>query len=261
MPPADRVVSMSNRLSDPLRPQVLRRAKLFEQIVDKLEEAIISGRLQPGEQIPSERELMDLYGVGRTSVREALFSLQKMGFINIGVGSRARVAVPSSEALLNGLSGAVRFVLSKPEGVKQIQDVRLFLEVGLARHAAKEATKAQLRKLGQAVEANLAATETPELDRTDEAFHFTLAKMHGNPMFVTMHVALMGWLSEQRRISIRIPEAATKAQQAHVRIFEGIGARDPDRAETAMREHLSDVSDTYWRAASPSGASPVERRK
>ena len=137
---------------------------------------IHDGRCPPGEQLPSERELTQMFGVGRPAVREALFSLQKMGLIAIQAGDRARVTRPTPEAVVEGLSGAARHLLAAPGGVENLQDARLFFEVGLARHAAEHAAKADIDSLAAALEANrLAIGDLDAFERTDVAFHFMLA--------------------------------------------------------------------------------------
>ena len=65
----------------------IRRRKLFEDVVERLETAINDGRYAPGDQLPAEREMMEAYGVGRTAIREALFALQRMGLIQYHRGA------------------------------------------------------------------------------------------------------------------------------------------------------------------------------
>ena len=230
----------------------LRRRKLYEDIVDRIEQAIIGGQFAPGDQIPSERELMASFGVGRTSVREALFALQRMGLIALNNGERARVTQPTPEVLVGELSGTARHLLATPDGVRHFQQARLFLEVALAGHAAAHATKADLADLADALEANRKAIDQPEtFVRTDIFFHFILAKISGNPIFTSLHAAIAEWLMEQRATAARAEKASMRrAYNAHKRIHAAIVARDPDAAEAAMRSHLDRVRKFYWKVKS-----------
>ena len=88
--------------------QTLKRARLFEQIAEVLERRIRSRDYAEGDELPSERDLMKDFGVGRTAVREALFHLKRMGLIELRAGARARVAVPTPEAVMSSLSDWVR---------------------------------------------------------------------------------------------------------------------------------------------------------
>src|SRR5689334_8949025 len=124
------------------RSTTIRRRRLYEDVASGLEAMIRDGALSPGDALPSERELTQQFGVGRTAVREALFHLQKMGVIELRSGERAKVTRPTPAVMMEGLAGTARHMLAQPDGVKQFQDARSFFEIGLARYAAKHATAA-----------------------------------------------------------------------------------------------------------------------
>lgn len=231
----------------PIRQDVIRRRKLYEELVVRIEERIQRAEYRPGDQLPSERELMEAYGVGRTSVREALFALQKMGLVTISGGARARVRAPTAQALVSELSGIARHLLSQPGGIEHFQQARVLLEVALARHAAAHATEEQVARLGAALDQNRRAIGNgKEFERTDVAFHYVLAEIPRNPIFTALHEAIAQWLLEQRETSILARGSAQAAYRAHERIHAAIVARDSDAAEQAMREHLAQVHGYYW---------------
>lgn len=230
--------------SDPIR-----RRRLYEEVVERVLVMIREGALSPGDQLPPERELMRTFGVGRPALREALLALERMGLIAIGNGERARIVQPTPAALFGELSGMARYLLASPEGVGHFQQARLFFECSLARHAAIHATEADLERLERALVANeTAAHDLRAAVRSDVAFHFVIAEIPRNPIFTTLHTALLDWLTEQRTTSAARPGAAHAARQAHRRIFEAIAAKDPDAAEAAMRTHLREVTRYYWDA-------------
>jgi DNA-binding FadR family transcriptional regulator len=227
----------------------IRRPKIYEEIARRLERQILDGRLQPGDALPSERELMERYGVGRPAVREALLSLQKAGLLAIQNGERARVVRPSAANLVGELGMAARYVLSHADGIRQFQQARMFFEVGLIRYAALHATDENLAQLSAALAANEAALDDLEaFARTDVAFHFVLAEIPRNPIFVAMHIALAEWLTEQRSATLKRRGAARNALESHREIFRTVQQHDAEAAEAAMRSHLSDVQALYWRA-------------
>jgi GntR family transcriptional repressor for pyruvate dehydrogenase complex len=224
------------------------RRKVWEQVAAHLERRILSGQLRPGDQLPAERELMDVFGVGRPAIREALIALQRAGLIEIANGARARVAMPTASHVVSGMLPAVRQMLSTAEGQRGFQEVRRFFEVGLARQAARDATDHDLARLADALAANEAAIGDPDrFTETDIAFHFALAEMTGNPVFVALHDAMSAWLAEQRIVTLAVEGQDAIAFRAHRAIFEAIAARDPDRAEGAMRDHLAQLAETYWK--------------
>jgi GntR family transcriptional repressor for pyruvate dehydrogenase complex len=227
--------------------QTIRRRKLYEEIVDRLEAQIHSGKYAPGDQLPSERDIMETYGVGRTAVREALFALHKMGLISISSGERARVTAPSPQALIGELAGAARHFLAHPKGVRQFQQARALFETGLAHAAARHATAEDLAALEAALAENKRAIgDEREFERSDVAFHYVLAMIPRNPIFTSLHAAIAEWLLEQRSISIRVRGSARAAYRAHARIFAAVAARDAAAAQQAMQDHLDEVERYYW---------------
>ena len=229
--------------------EVIQRRKLFHEVAERLQETILSGGLRVGEPLPSERELMERYGVGRPAIREALLSLERTGLIAISGGERARVTRPSARGMVAGLDPAVRHWLADPSGIHHLQGARLLLEVALVRQAAETATKDDIALLRAALERNEAAGDDLRLfERTDVAFHYVFAEMSANPIFTAMHHAMIGWLTEQRSTTLKAAGAQRSAALSHRSIYEAVAAHDPAAAEAGMRAHLDEVARLYWQA-------------
>ena len=227
----------------------IRRRKLYEEVAARIESMVHEGRFSPGDRLPSERELMEELGVGRSAVREAMLSLQKMGILVVRSGERARVTVPTADFLVKELSGAARLLLSQESGIRQFQEARTMFEIGLARLAAEKATQRDIEALRSALETNgQSIGDHTQFLRTDIQFHYAIASIPGNPIFTSMYNAVVEWLIEQREISGRSPEAGRAAYAAHTRIFNAIAAHDPTEAQSAMQAHLEQVTDFYWAA-------------
>ena len=94
-------------------PDPIVRRKLSHEVLDRLVQTIQSGELAPDDQLPSERELMQRYSVGRPAIREAMQSLQRMGLIRIAHGERARVTLPTADAIVDQVSGAMVQMLGR----------------------------------------------------------------------------------------------------------------------------------------------------
>src|SRR5262245_15371462 len=188
----------------PVHLGAIRRRRLYEEVARRLEAMIQEGEYSPGDQLPSERELMKQFGVGRPAVREALFALQKMGLVAINSGERARVTRPTPGVVFASLAGAARHLLAAPDGVRHFQEARAFFEIGLARYAAQHATPGDLDTLKAALEANRKSIDNlAAFERTDVAFHYVLAVIPRNPIFTAIHEAIVAWLTEQRTITLR----------------------------------------------------------
>ncbi len=226
---------------------VIDRRKLFEQVAAHIERQILDGRLRPGDQLPPERNLRERFGVGRPAIREALIALSREGLVELTNGMRARVAMPTASGVLAGILPSVRALVATADGQRHLQGVRQFVEVGLARQAARDATGGDLARLGAALAANGAAVgDEPMFIRTDIAFHYVLADIARNPVFPALHDALSSWLAEQRIVTLAEPGQDAIAHAAHARIHAAIVARDPDAAEAAMRDHLEQLTAAYW---------------
>lgn len=237
-------------------PEVVpvRRPRVSDAIVERLESAIRGGVYRIGETLPSERELMHRYGVGRPAVREALFTLSKRGIIEIRSGMRPRVCAPDVSAMLDDLSSTAKSFLARPEGVANFQQIREFFEVALARDAARNAADDEILRLRKALAANKAAIGNREaFIETDIAFHFVLAERTRNPIITAMHSAMVRWLYEQRVVALQVPDVEPVSYAEHEAIYRAIAARDPDKAEAAMQHHLQDVARNYWAARGRGG--------
>ena len=237
-------------------PILIDRRKLFEQVAAHLERDILSGKLRPGASLPPERDLQAMFGVGRPAIREALITLQRAGLVEIGNGAPARVARPNMRDVVAGLMPAVHQIIANTEGQKQLQGVRVFMEVGLVRNAAVNATDQDLERLQQTLKANKEAIgDAIAFARTDIAFHRMFAEITRNSAFLVLHDAMSDWLREQRQIALMEKDEDKAGYKAHARIYAAVAAHDPDAAETAMREHLESGAKAFWkRYADPTTA-------
>lgn len=224
------------------------RRKLFEQVASHLEREILAGTMKPGDRLPPERDLQTRFGVGRPAIREALITLQRSGLIEIGNGAPARVAQPTVTQVVSTMGPAVQQMLSNAAGQRQLQGVRLFMETGLVRHAAVNASPDEIADLADALERNRSSIGNSEaFIRTDVAFHYCLARMMRNPAFLAMHDAMSTWLLEQRRVALQEQDEDKRSYEAHAKIFAEIQNHDPDAAEAAMRRHLEEGWVAFWK--------------
>ena len=171
-----------------------------------------------------------------------------MGLIEAANGERARVSNPTPKTLIGELSGAARLMLSKPEGVHHFQEARTLFESALAEEAARVATRADTLILERALQANQQAIgDLVRFQQTDVAFHLTVAGIPRNPIYLALHEAIVEWLNEQRSVALRRFGADELAYAAHRKIYAAIKENNPDAARDAMRSHLREISEHYWK--------------
>ncbi|HLW91534.1 MAG TPA: FCD domain-containing protein [Roseiarcus sp.] len=175
---------------------------------------------------------------------DAVLFLGDPAIVVVRTGERPLVTRPTPENLLNELSGVARHFLAESDGPAHFQEARALFEIGVARLAAARASAEDIEQLRRALEANAAARGDPaRFERTDVAFHYVLAQITRNPIFVAVHDALVEWLTSQRTISLRAPGAEQAAFQSHKKIFNAVSAKDPSAAAAAMDAHLKSVVD------------------
>jgi GntR family transcriptional regulator, sialic acid-inducible nan operon repressor len=227
----------------------IQRRKLYQEVLDRLLERIRSGEIPSGEQLPSERELMDSYQVGRPAIREALQSLERSGIVTINHGERARVAIPTAESLVAQItSGAQHLLRSDQKSLEHLKEVRIFLECGMARKAAENSNPESMALLRQRLADHHRQAEQPQqFVDADIGFHTQIAAMSGNPIFPVILEAMLRWLGEYYQSLVRAPGAETLTLAEHDRIVDAIEAHDAKGAEVAMREHLTRANSLYQR--------------
>ena len=221
----------------------ISRRKLYEELAERLRDMILNGEFAPGDALPSERELMDAFDVGRPSVRQALFVLEKWGMVEVRSGVRTRVVRPAAEAIIANLSISVGYFFTMPDGLRHFREVRQLFECALVRHAAKHAVEQDIEDLRATLGRCEALLGDPvAFYEAAESFHRKLAEIPGNPVFVVIEDAIAKWLAPPRLKVGGVGDAVALA--AHQKVFEGIAAHDPDRAEEAMRAHLQERTGT-----------------
>jgi GntR family transcriptional repressor for pyruvate dehydrogenase complex len=211
--------------------------KLYEAIVDQIEEMIVSGKLRPDERLPSERELADAFGVGRPTVREATKILNSRGLLEVRAGAGVFVAPSIQDSLLESLDLLVRLNQCTPE---MIYEVRGVLEVAMAGFAATRADDTDLADLHAALEhmeANLHDIDT--YNEGDLAFHRVVSKATHNQMFIILSEFLLKGIASVIRLVTQTRGNTASGLREHQLILGAIAAGDADRAGSAMQQHLS----------------------
>ncbi len=225
----------------------IRRRKLADEVLERLIELIQQGELRPGEQMPSERDLMTMFGVGRPAVREAMQALASMGMITIQHGERARITAVTAQSMIDQIDRSARYLLStSPKTVDHLKEARLLFEVGMVRIAARKASAADIAELGQ----RIASMEANQGDhdafiQADMAFHNTLAGISRNPIYNAVSQAMLQWLAEYHVDMVSVPGAEDVTLGEHREILQSVAAHDADAAEQAMTRHLTRASSLY----------------
>ena len=216
----------------------IERRKTYELVAARLTEEISSRTLSPGDLLPPERELVSAFGVGRSSVREALRMLESRGLIESNGNGTFRVA-----DLTNPLNHSLNFLLEADEtDVAELFEVRRILEGETAALAAARRKRAHLDRMAEAVGAMERGLDSEQsfID-ADLRFHLTVADASGNRVATHLMDAIRGLLQRALSSSYHVAGSPERAIEMHELILDAIRDRRPDVARDRMREHVESV--------------------
>lgn len=227
------------------------KRKLSDEVMDRLLIMIRSGQLMPGAPLPSERQFMEEYGVGRPAIREAMQALQRMGLIEIRHGERARVCKPSLGNMIGQLSETMRHVLTNSSAtLEHLKEVRATFEMEMARTAAKRNSADDISRLESVLRAQREAIgDGGRFLELDGSFHREIAAIGGNPIWVAVSEAMFSWLAHFHVSLVSVPGREDLTLTEHEQILTTIKDRDADGAAKAMADHLSRANRLYRQVA------------
>ena len=220
--------------------KVIQSSRLYEQIVQQIEDSILKGELTEGSQLPAERELAEQFGVSRTAVREAIKALQEKGLVDAFPGRGTFVTNGTSNSMRRSLDRIIK--TGDRDGSTYLVEVREILEPEIAALAASRADYEDLEAMREAVETmDSAEPDSDAFVEADLDFHLALAEAAANPIVLSLIDSIVGLLREQRvRISL-VEGSPQRGQRYHRSILEAIERHDPQAARAAMQAHLWQV--------------------
>lgn len=232
----------------PLAASPIERRKIYEELADRLIDQMRAGNLKPGDPLPTERELTGSYGVGRSSVREALRMLESQGLIR-SIGTGAFVVAEYG----NPLNHSLDLLLSlQATNLRELFEVRKILEVECATLAAMRRSARDLAAMAGAIdemEAGLA--DQRRYIEADLQFHLTVAAASRNRVALHMMQAIRGLLQDALASIYYIPGSPQRSIAQHRQILSAIAAGDADAARQRMMEHLQRVEGDVHNVLTP----------
>ena len=216
------------------------RKKLSDEVFSRLKQLIENGELRAGDDMPSERELMERFGVGRPAIREAMQALAGKGLVEISHGERAKVLQVTAESIFRQVDLPAKLMLSgSSDSLEHLKSARIFFERGMVREAAARATKDDIRELRALLEKQSQNIGDSELFiDADMAFHQKIARISGNPIFAAVSGAMLGWLKSYHTEMLIWTGRENFTLAEHEEIIRAIEKGDADLAEKAMIKHL-----------------------
>lgn len=227
-----------------------RRETLTSQLIRSLTERIATGRIKPGDKLPSEQELIEEFNVSRTVVREAISSLRAAGLVATQQGVGAFVLQAPAEPFRIDESS-----LDLLKEIISVLELRIALEAEAAALAAQRRRPEQVEAMRAALdrmEAAIAASE--DAVASDLDFHQLIAESTGNPHFTHLFNYLGALMIPRTRVqTFRLfagdkTEYLRRVNREHEDIYQAIARQEADAARSAMRLHLSNSRERLRRA-------------
>jgi GntR family transcriptional repressor for pyruvate dehydrogenase complex len=231
--------------------KAVEKRRAYQDVVKQILNLIKKGRLNKGDQLPTERELTETFKVSRTTVREAFRCLESMRLVESRHGNGTYVLASSENAGIQPLSAAL---FQERDDLVDIFRIRKIIEPSIAQLAAEYATPEEVKELEEIVkkhEENLASgRDTVE---TDTAFHMTLARAARNRVLGRLVHALIDLLAESRKEALQSDTRAVQSFRGHKMILDAVKMADCAGAREAMRRHLNEIEKLLFKGKKGGG--------
>jgi len=216
----------------------IKQIKISTLIVDQIKSHIIKGNLNPGDPLPSERELMRLLNVSRSSLREALKILDATGFVKISQRKRTRVKSLVPGSFVDPIR---RLLKADIDTVIEVHDVRRCLESWNAFYAAERSTDEDIERLQQNIESmESKIVKKNSLVEDDAAFHLAISRAAHNKIQTHLMFSIYALIQDTIGICYEINESVDILEE-HREIYLAIKDKDQDLARRKMNVHLDNV--------------------
>ncbi|MFP5227807.1 MAG: FadR/GntR family transcriptional regulator [Acidobacteriota bacterium] len=248
---------MKSKTKDKFEPKIrpVSRTTISDAIVEQILSLIERGDLQPGQRLPSERELCVRFGAGRSSLREALRCLSIVGVLHARVGDGTSVAVDSGKFLGKVLQWRMT---TERHDIENLMEVRIALEGLTAERVALRSTAEDRKTLHLLLEKMARAVKDQKhFVDLDVEFHLTLARASGNSLALDLITMIRGQLAKTLGRTLILPNARPLSLAEHAEIVRRIEEGDAEGARTAMFAHLQSSLDRYQKTVDPAVVPPM----
>jgi len=222
--------------------KAVEKRRAYEDIVQQVLTLIENGKLKRGDQLPSERELTEAFKVSRTTVREAIRTLESMKLLQCRQGNGTYVLSSSEEALIQPLAAAL---FNANDNIRDIFYIRKIIEPHVASLAAENATPQEVEEMEKILhEQEACIGRGGSVLETNTLFHNRLAGATKNRVIERLLLALIDLLHQAREDYLSEDERNARAKRSlegHQQILTAIKNGDCDGALTLMLQHLEDI--------------------
>jgi GntR family transcriptional repressor for pyruvate dehydrogenase complex len=223
--------------------EAVRRNRIYEGIARQIEK-MITEKMVPGDMLPPERQLAEQFGVSRSSIRDAIRTLELSGLVEARQGLGTVVRERTADALVNPLTS---ILVQKRKLVGELLDVRKMIEPPLAARAALHATPEEVAEMESILGRQQQKMSQGELAIDEDAeFHYAIALAADNSVVLKVIDVLMDLLRDTRERSLQVAGRPERSLASHREILDAIRRRDAAGAESAMWRHIEAVENIVF---------------
>jgi DNA-binding FadR family transcriptional regulator len=235
LPPMDTPISIKPvpRLSAPLAA------------IEQLRALIQDGTLKPGDRLPTERQLAEMLGVSRPTVREALSALTLLNVVESRQGSGRVVGSLDLFTFTGPINVLLSLSLPSDRDVESVLEMRAVVESGLARLAAERMSDEALAEYRRILNKLHKAKSGPDLLRQDIALHDLIARESQSPMLAWLLQSFRELIALARSQTMRVQGVQESVADDQERIYDALSRRDPTAAAEAMWAHLTRIEQAF----------------
>jgi GntR family transcriptional repressor for pyruvate dehydrogenase complex len=218
--------------------------KVSEHITEQVRKAIFEGSLKPGDKLPPEKKLIETFHVSKATLREALRSLEVLGFLEIRKGVSGGAFVTEID-MKKARDSFTNFLLFKNLSLSNLSEVRLILESYVAEKAAlviNEEGLKRLEKLNKECDYIIKHDIPIESRKNEIEYHRIIGSVSGNPILMFILDFVENLLIDTKEILQPSKEFSQKVLNAHKRIYKALLERDPKKAREEMIKHVREVA-------------------
>ncbi len=247
-------VITSTKFSAREKLQKVKRTSLSENIAQQILTLISTGDLKPGQRLPAERELCKYFGVGRSSLREAIRCLAMIGILEVSIGNGTFLAITAERFVGKIFEWRL---LTEEHNMQNLMEVRLALEDAASARAAICGTEEQFKQLEAILKKMQSNISQPRrFIKFDLEYHVLIAEASNNKLLHDLLLMIRSQLSAAMLRFVSMPGGAALACKHHVALLKALKARDPQAARSIMHNHLTVSLERYRTAHVASAASP-----
>jgi len=219
--------------------KVIKKTRIYEEVVSQIHDLIREGKIKPGDQLPAERELAETFRVSRTSVREALRALETQGLVISRTGMGTFIADLPIESLMATLA---TLLTEEKDLLTDVFEMRKLIEPQIAALAAERATQTDIERLKKILAKQRGQVEEGKTGvEADAEFHYSIGQATQNQALEKLVSGLMEILSRSREESLQTPGRSQASLDSHYKILSAIEDHDQESARLAMLYHIEQV--------------------